>query len=296
MALIVTLCNCGAVPVCPTDVTVQDENNNPATCSSPRRLPISSGSCPEFVQGVVTFSPRGVRKRKARIWIGSEAQHKDGPLVFYWHGTGMSPRDATWSIGRRNINEITCMGGIVVAPYSDPSLTYPWFLSNGRNVMDDFLVADEILACAIKKVGVDIRRIHSTGISAGGLMSANLLIRRANYIASVAPQSGGFGTWTPKPVNSEPGNKSSAILFHGGATDRWGTNSVNYPREVEKVADEIVGNGGFALLCNHGRGHTVPMDAIDSIWQFFKAHPWNTSPSPYAKGIPAGIPEYCRIH
>jgi len=278
------------------DERPQGRNDDSGRSDGPTNLPKVTGTCPEFRAGDVTFSPKGVGQRRARIWIGPEAQAKDGPLIFYWQGTGMSPNNATWHVGRKAIDEVTSMGGMVVAPYPDPSLEFPWFLSNGRNVPDDFLLADEILACAIETVGIDIRRIHATGISAGGLMSAEMLIRRANYMASAAPQSGAIGAWTPKPVNAEPSNKTSAIVFHGGAGDRWPSGGLDYPQEAVKIADEIVGNGGFALLCNHNGGHRVPMDAIDAIWQFFKDHPWNTSPSPYAKGVPNSMPEYCRIH
>jgi poly(3-hydroxybutyrate) depolymerase len=206
----------------------------------------------------------------------------------------MSPSDAIWSIGNRNIKEIKSMGGIVVAPHSDPSQPYEWFIANGSNRLDDVLVTDEIVACAIEKIGIDTRRIHSTGMSAGGMITSDLALRRANYFASTSPKSGGFSPWNPIPKNAEPDNKSAAMIFHGGEGDRWGS-SLKYKPISEKFRDKINKNGGFAFICDHGRGHTVPTDAVDAVWQFFKDHPWIASPSPYRQGLPADFPRYCKV-
>ena len=42
-------------------------------------------------------------------------------------------------------------------------------------------------------------------------------------------------------------------------------------------------------------GHTIPTDARDSIGQFFDDHPFGTTPSPYAGGLPGGFPGYCSL-
>lgn len=259
----------------------------------PTKLPSVNGPCPTFSEGDLTFNPKGTTARKARVWIGPEAQTKSGPLVFYFHGTGMSPSDATWSIGSKNIQEIKTMGGMVVAPYSS-GVQYEWYIANGDDREDDALVVDEIVACAVQQVGIDARRIHATGMSAGGMITCDLALRRASYLASTAPMSGGFSPWNPVPTNADPSNKSAAMVIHGGTSDTWGS-SLKYKELSEKFRDEIVQNGGFAFICDHGQGHTVPMDAIDSVWRFFKDHPWNTVPSPYAGGLPAGFPSYCAV-
>jgi hypothetical protein len=96
------------------------------------------------------------------------------------------------------------------------------------------------------------------------------------------------------PANADPSNKSASMVIHGGTSDTWGS-SLQYKVISEKFRDEIVNNGGFAFICDHGQGHTVPMDAIDSVWRFLKDHPWNTVPSPYAGGLPASFPQYCAV-
>jgi hypothetical protein len=49
------------------------------------------------------------------------------------------------------------------------------------------------------------------------------------------------------------------------------------------------------LNCNHGGGHMIPRaPGPAAAWLFFKAHGFNTKPSPWATMIPAGVPSYCK--
>jgi predicted esterase len=271
----------------------------------PTELPTPSGRCPEFVRGDITVRPEGVRPRKVRIWIGPAAQERDGPLVFYWHGTGMSPGDANFSIGKNNIKEIINMGGVVAAPHADRAAQpYPWYIANDDTNEDDLLVADEVVACAINKVGIDVRRIHATGMSAGGLITSDMALRRSYYLASSSPHSGGIwcdpnysrrskhgGPPCPRDYPPDDLNGTASMIIHGGRSDHAG--DLNFQKTSEDFGAIITANGGFALMCNHGRGHRVPMDAVDAVWWFFKAHPWGALPSPYVNTPPSGFPSYC---
>lgn len=146
-----------------------------------------------------------------------------------------------------------------------------------------------------KKVGIDTRRIHALGLSAGGMFASDLALRRANYIASTSPQSGGLSPWNKIPKNSAPENKSATMIFHGGKHDNW-RHYLYYQPISEKFRDEIIRNGGFAIMCDHGHGHNAPpKSSRNAVWQFFKDHPWNTSPSPYSQGLPSWFPNYCSI-
>jgi len=53
--------------------------------------------------------------------------------------------------------------------------------------------------------------------------------------------------------------------------------------------------GHFAILCNHGMGHTIPFAATASVGRFLADHPFGTDPSPYGGGLPQGFPSYCTI-
>jgi predicted esterase len=257
----------------------------------PTSLPSASGACPEFVQGSITVSPAGIPARELQLWISDAAARLDGPLIFYWHGTGSQPLEAVYGIGDAQIQAILALGGMVIAPVHDPAAgTFPWYLTAGAGKEDDLLVADEALACAIQKVGVDTRRVHSMGMSAGGLMTTQLGYRRSAYIASIAPYSGGlFGN----PPNQDPANLFPAMIFHGGESDV--VVGVQFQAISETLQADLEGKGHFAFLCNHGGGHSIPTDARASVWQFLFEHPYGTNPSPYAGGLPGGFPSYCTL-
>lgn len=256
-------------------------------------LPHPTGTCPAIVAGDVTFSPAGIAPRKVRIWIGTAAATQDGPLVFYWHGTGSSPSEAVYGLSQAGIDEITSAGGIVAAPYADPAAgTFPWFLTASQTRMDDLLVADEVLACARASVGVDLRRIHSIGMSAGGLQTTQMSYRRSGYLASVVTYSGGLLSSYGAPARQDASNRFAALIFDGGANDVVG---ISFQQASEAYWRELVGRGHFAAICDHGRGHAIPTDAIPSVRAFLAAHPFGVQPAPYAAGLPASFPSYCAL-
>src|SRR5262245_5003378 len=95
-------------------------------------LPKPTGTCPDFVEGAITIAPAGIPPRQVQIWISDAASTLDGPLVFWWHGTGGQPKSATTGIGSEEIAAIKAKGGIVAAPFHDPAAgTFPWFLTTG---------------------------------------------------------------------------------------------------------------------------------------------------------------------
>jgi predicted esterase len=253
-------------------------------------LPAATGPCPEFVEGKITVTPDG-KPRDVQIWISEAAQSLDGPLIFYWHGTGSSPVvEPPYGIDPANIAAIKDQGGIIAAPFHDPAAgQFPWFLTTGTGPEDDIRVADEILACAIEKVGVDKRRIHSMGMSAGGLQTAQMSYRRSGYLASVVTYSGGkLGV----PPDQDPSNKLAAMIFHGGATDMV---VIGFQAISEAYRDDLRSKGHFAFICDHGMGHSIPTDARNSVHQFLQDHPFGTDPSPYVSGLPSGFPSYCSL-
>jgi predicted esterase len=261
-----------------------------ATQPDPAFLPKATGPCPEFTQGTITVTPDG-KARDVQVWISDAAKTLDGPLLFYWHGTGSSPIDEPpYGIGAANIAAINEKGGIVVAPVHDPEAgTFPWFLTTGTGPEDDLRVADEVVACAIEKVGIDLRHIHSMGMSAGGLQTAQMSYRRSGYLASVVTYSGGL---LGSPTSQDPSNKLAAMIFHGGQSDQV---VVGFQQISEAYRDDLRGSGHFAFICDHGMGHSIPTDAIDSVQQFFEDHPFGADPSPYAAALPAGFPTYCGL-
>jgi len=260
----------------------------PVALSSPdpRFLPRPTGPCPDFAEGMITVHPHGVA-RDVQLWMSSSA-HK-GPLVFYWHGTNGQPAQAVQGLGQRTIDAIRQQGGIVAAPAHDPAAgTWPWYLVAGTQELD-LDVADEVLACAIDKVGVDLRRIHSVGFSAGAIQTVQMSYRRAGYLASVVTYSGGQLADIP---DQDPANRFAAMLFHGGPSDQV---VVGFAMVTEQYRAALAAAGRFAFVCNHGMGHRIPVEAVDSVWRFLQDHPFGTTPSPYAAALPAGFPSYCTL-
>lgn len=294
-ALVVTLSACGgeeggswsgaedSAPETLAEVSAGLAQPNPAF------IPKPTGICPEFQDGTLTFRPAGIPARSVRIWMSDAARTLDGPLVFYWHGTGSSPTEATTGIGTTQIEAIKAQGGIVAAPTRDPAAgTFPWFYVSSTSRDDDFRVADEVLACAIQKIGINVSRIHSMGMSAGGLNTTQMSYRRSGYIASVATYSGGRMSTIPTQDST---NKFAAMIFHGGPNDQV---VINFQTASTNYYNDLRARSQFAMLCNHGRGHSIPTDARAAVWQFLQAHPFGTVPSPYAGGLPSTMPSYCR--
>jgi predicted esterase len=263
------------------------------TGPDPQFLPTPAGACPAFTAGTNSFSPAGIAARNVEIWVGDDPSAQDGPLIFYWHGTGSSPTlEPPYGL-EGMIDAVTAMGGIVAAPHSDPAAgQFPWFLTAGSGAEDDLLVADEILGCAMEAVGIDTSRIYSIGMSAGGLQTTQMSYRRSGYLASVATYSGGLLGQAPEMP--DPNNKFAAMIMHGGPND---TVIVNFQDLSNTYRDDLRGRGHFAFVCNHGGEHTIPKsDGIqDAIWQFFEAHPYGTAPSPFDAALPAGFPSWCTL-
>lgn len=275
------------------------DGDGPPPANEPN-LPSISGVCPDFFETLafqdthdLMFAPDGRTPRSVRLFMDANAMRLDGPLVFYWHGTGGETNEAFAAFGEPAIDMIRAAGGIVAAPTPDPaSGTFPW-QPVGGNLDHDNILADEILACAIDQVGVDVHRIHSAGFSAGGMHTAAMSVRRAAYLASVISFSGGeFGPVLA--LDTDPDNLFAGMVVHGGPTDVYG-GGVSFQEPSEHYAELLQMSGRFALLCDHGQGHHLP-NAPASAMQFLMDHPWGASPSPYENGLPGVFPDgYCVI-
>jgi hypothetical protein len=249
------------------------------TSGGPPAVPQPKGACPEFKQGMVTFNPAS-GARMVSMSMGASAQTMSGPLIFYWFATGSSPSEATRGLP---LSQVTAAGGIVVAPYDVSGAgTFPWLSQLAQH--DELF--DEILGCAVQKTKIDVKRIHALGFSAGALMTTHLSYARSKYMASVATYSGG-----QNGMFQEMNNKFAAMIMTGGTNDIV----VNdFFMSSQAWQTTLKGAGHFAMLCNHGGGHSIPTRLVPGVWQFFVDHPYGTNPSPYAGGkIPSGINPPC---
>lgn len=255
-------------------------------------IPTPTGTCPVIMNGDVTFAPEGMPPRKVKLELDPAAASQDGALVLYWHATGSSPLEADYALGSTRAT-ITSAGGIIASPYSDPAAgQFEWYLVNGSPKQDDFILADEIVACLAAANRIDATHIHSMGMSAGALQTSALSLLRSSYIASVATFSGGLIDGFPA-VSQSPANKFAAIIFTGGTADN--VFGVDFVAASKRYQELLLADGHFAALCDHGKGHTIPLDAAPSVVTFFEANGFGAWPSPYADGLPESFPAYCQL-
>jgi predicted esterase len=251
-------------------------------------IPAPSGPCPEFRTGTQT-----ILGLSTEIVAGEPVATK-GPLLFTWHGTGGSGRQALFQLPQSVQRDITARGGIVIAP-SDNGQTRA-----GQDVTfvlgvwydgADLAYADQIVACAVQNHNIDPRQIYVTGCSAGGLMAGVMSLERSSYVAAAAPNSGGITA--PTFRIEDPAHVPAVMTMHGGSTDNVIVNFGDTSRQLISTLSPL---GAFLVDCNHESGHCgAPASLHEMAWEFMKAHPFGTRPSPYAGGLPADFPEICAI-
>jgi predicted esterase len=257
------------------------------TSGSGAKIPTATESCPKIATGNIT-----VLGQQVQIWSGTKAA-KPAPILFYWHGTGSSPIEAEFMMPTQ-IQEITSEGG-VVASFST-SVGTGMTTGNGVWSVDDFKMADEILACAVQQYNIDTSRIITAGCSAGGLQAATMVFSRSSYLACSMPNSGGIiGNFFPFQDAHVP----SLITTHGDSSDMviiaFSQSSATADMAVAAKAPSSMPSGGYVMDCDHGGGHCgAPPNDIAAQWQFCKDHPFGVSSNPYAGGVPSSFPTYCK--
>lgn len=264
------------------------------------KLPTPTGECPGFVAGegcveangglTCTFNPAGQSARTARVWMPPGGNGASGPLVLYFYGLLGFPDNAVSAFSGfppAARDRLFAEGGLLVAPQHREDRNpvsfsrLPWIGALGLDTDSrDFELVDEIVACAIEKLSIDVRRIHSTGLSAGGWMTGQVMVQRSNYIASAALFSGGL-----EDIGNlqDATNKFPVAMFHGGTSDYVGA---HFQNEAQSGVNLLRSLDHFAVNCNHGGGHSVPANAAIAGMQFMLDHPYGTLRSSYCDTAP----------
>ena len=252
------------------------------------RIPEPPADCPSFMSGSMTIG--GL---PTEIEAGTPGPTM-GALLFSFHGTGGRGRLASVPASVRA--EITSEGGIILAPTGNMGggdrmdiapPTGAWFL-------EDMEYTDLVVACAVRDHNIDPNRIYATGCSAGGLMAGTLGLMRSEYMAAVAPNSGGIN-WQGSRRLSDASHGPAAFTMHGGTTDNvivsFQDTSVWFHEQNRSAM-----NSPFMLDCNHMIGHCgAPSQLHEMAWEFMKAHPYDVGASPWASSPPADLPDYCVV-
>jgi hypothetical protein len=258
----------------------------PPTAAVEPILPQVNGACPTLTTGMVTVSGITVQ-----VWAGTKS-NTPAPMVVYWHVTGGVSSEAVGGIGMPAsvAQEITGEGGIIVSPQNSTMMG----MNTGNDVWytGDFIIADQLVACAFQQYNLDPHRIYSEGGSAGALQAGAMLFQRSNYIASVLPNSGGYTIGGMDLQN--PKHVPDIMTMHGAK----GVDVVivDFSQQSLYEDGQVAKLGGFAVDCNTGLGHVEAPDSLKlNGWQFLKDHPFGVSPEPYANGLPSSFPSTCTI-
>jgi poly(3-hydroxybutyrate) depolymerase len=186
-------------------------------------------------------------------------------------------------------NEMLAEGAVIAAPMTSSmngttTTSSTWFSG-------DLDVADDIVACANRQLRIDSRRIYTAGCSFGAVQAGAMAYQRSRYVAAAMLNSGGL----VMPLVLEDAAHPPRIITAHGAS---GTDVVivDFALASVQLGQDVVAQGGFAVDCDHGGGHCgAPAAFVAAQWQFLKDHPFATTPSPYAAGLPASFPSSCQI-
>jgi predicted esterase len=250
--------------------------------------PIAPEDCPELVSGDNPGFPSAGLERTFRLYVPSTwTAEKKYPLVFVWHGLGQTQDEIQAGSAIESFVDEKEIIAVVPDSQAEDKPGVEWDqLAVGEN--PDLVFFDDILTCVDKGYGVDLDRVHSTGLSAGGLWTTYLTMFRSEKIASSVAFSGGLLVPYPMPAAKRP-----MIVAWGGEEDL--AFDQNFNTLAFDLIGEIVPAGHFALACNHGQGHTWEPEFTPWALQFLLDHPRTIAEEPYAAGIPEGFPEFCTI-
>ena len=212
-------------------------------------------------------------------------------------------------MARRDEHDIACLQVQLGPPFvRDIDMCWPYLTNSteGR-VLEELTFFDDMLTCVSSAYVVDQDCVSSVGVSAGGLWTSQLLQRRADRLASAIVLSGGIGPATATRVidatewaSPPPSHALPTLVLWGGPMDAC---ALNFEAASHNLERELDANGSFVLECVHNCGHNVPPVAdptfgVAALYRFAFDHPYwlNAGESPYyARGLPAGMPEWCSI-
>ncbi len=289
----------------PSDTgSTTEEPPPPPPPPPPGGVPTPTAPCPDIVDGNVTFCPAALNSCRSAVIVNAANATGTGPGVLYWHGTGDNPENllATSYAANQIRTMVQQNGGLLMVPRADPAAVartnnpFPWWIVCGSSPSqcerpDDFILADEIIACAVEQELIDPDRINSAGFSAGGVMTSHL-VDRVDYFAGAVSFSGGM----PAPFQpTTPAGNTSVMAIHGGPTDVYnGTGAppggYSFQDPSEDLALDVANSGDFAFVCNHRAGHTPafsPEAALFMREARIDSHPWEGYPFGYPGSGPS---------
>ncbi|MEZ4467757.1 MAG: hypothetical protein R3F43_25765 [bacterium] len=249
----------------------------------PRELP-RAAECPDLVAGRNTLRT-GEQDREFYVFLPADHDPSGAwPLVILHNGLGQAAMDTLEDTEMASY--VSDLGFVLIAPESYEGGGVEWDSLSGADSPDLALFDDE-LRCAQEKLGVDPRRIHVTGMSAGGLYTGFLAMYRAEVIASAAAGSGGLLAPVRQDAPVPP-----FLMMWGGVGDI--AVDTDFNRKATEYIATLRGMGRSVIACNHGQGHTWKPDFTPWVLEFLLAHTLG-EPLAFENPLPQSFPDYCEV-
>ncbi|MBP5590675.1 hypothetical protein J6Y50_02295 [bacterium] len=246
------------------------------------------------------------------------------PVIFMYHGYGDSAKNFE-SFFSSYVNNET-MPFILVTPESRddvfgfttlPPAGLEWDMMNLKDASAEGDMFDAILSCLEKRWKIDEKHIHVSGFSAGAITANSMGLQKSEKIASILSYSGAYfsdaasrdalgemmgmkiGDFFSWPDFAEEHNKYPQVFVHGDKEkDSWGMAGVFtiYFNQMARFgANYLTGLGHDAILCNHGKDHTVAGIDQKGMIKFFAEHPFGSDASDYRENMPEEFSEICHF-
>jgi predicted esterase len=262
------------------DVTTDDSGDVEESRPGPD---YSNGTCPALVNGDNEFST-GDTEYDVEIILPDNPE--GATVLFAWHWLGGT---ASQAIRYMELEEITEGDNvIVVVPDSDGS-QFEWHIINDPDDNPDLVLFDDLLSCLWQQYDVDLDRVHSFGMSAGGLWTTYLTMYRSEWLASTAPLSGGTLTGS----YDTPADPIPVLVTWGGESDS--SSGLSFNDASIFFSEQLREDGHFVAECEHDAGHQLPPGGVEYAYKFLMDHPKGVDPEPYANGLPSDFPSFCRL-
>lgn len=271
---------------CISDPQTQDSTGGGDDTAEQSGLPplppaYSGGTCPEFSGDEVTFSSAGEQRTVLMLW---PEEPQGAPLVYAWHWLGGNAPDA---ISYLELSKLQDQGYIVVVPTAREGELLEWGYFQDADDSYDLALFDDTLSCLNSQYEIDRSRVYSTGFSAGALFTTRLGMKRSQYLAAIAPLSGGTEPFQPFVTPERP---LPVLATWGGPEDLYLT--LSFEDATLEFAEKMGENGSFVALCEHSGGHTLPPVNIAHVKDFFAAHSYGDE-TPWAGGLPEDLWSGC---
>ncbi len=246
---------------------------------------VTDGVCPDLSQpGRITLTSGGVQRELLLVYPAEMTN--DMPVIFHWHPLGGSASMMVQYLQLQSLAD-THQAIIVVPDLRSGSQTWGFF----GDPSYDLALYDDMRSCLAQQVDIDLWRVSTSGMSAGGLWSTYLAMHRADSLSTAFIMSG--GTQSPNLPYKSPSETMPILMAWGGSHDTWGSGA--YLIEFEETSRDFSMNlrrdGHFVVGCDHGGGHTMPREAAEMSAAWLLDHSFG-KPSPFQNDL-SGLPSYC---